>query len=194
MTWVTHKDPRYDLPALVFAAVLGTSWIVTLTPRLQALASGVLVAVVAASLLSIGFGVGGATYELRLAPSSASANPIAPFTATLYSTAGWLRGGPPLRNDGNILALLRKLKREGYDEVAVSGESLASFNAVGVQVLRCRPACALRPTRDPFGAHEVTLAAEQPAAGSPRPCQQIDQADIYVEVASPNAHPRLICP
>ncbi|HEY4996931.1 MAG TPA: glycosyltransferase family 39 protein, partial [Solirubrobacteraceae bacterium] len=41
MTLITHKDPRYTLPALIFMATLGTGWIAT-AARGRALLSGAL--------------------------------------------------------------------------------------------------------------------------------------------------------
>ncbi|MCW3028366.1 MAG: 4-amino-4-deoxy-L-arabinose transferase, partial [Solirubrobacterales bacterium] len=108
MTLITHKDPRYSLPALVFMAVLGTGWIAnaklgrTLFPAL-------LVAVVAINLIGISTGAGRAA---RVALSGAPKNSVlAERELTLYSPDGWLRGGPA--RDGDVLGLMRGLKRLG---------------------------------------------------------------------------------
>ena len=46
MTYLTHKDPRYTLPALVYVSVLGTFWIATRAPgRTRTLLTGGIIAI-----------------------------------------------------------------------------------------------------------------------------------------------------
>jgi len=59
MTLITHKDPRYLLPALVYMAVLGTGWIATAT-RFRGLLTAGLAAVVAINVLGVTIGLGSA--------------------------------------------------------------------------------------------------------------------------------------
>ena len=118
MTWLTHKDPRYDLPALVYIAVLATAWIPGLSQRIRPWLTAALVAAVGASFASLAFGVGGNGYVQRLAlPGAFDKTPLGARYITLYSTQGWLRGAPE-RNDGNVLSLMRALRRRGVTAVS----------------------------------------------------------------------------
>ena len=58
MTYVTLKDPRYTIPALVYMAVLGTSWIPRAAPRLRPWLTGAFGVVVLANFVAVSFGFG----------------------------------------------------------------------------------------------------------------------------------------
>jgi 4-amino-4-deoxy-L-arabinose transferase-like glycosyltransferase len=186
MTLITHKDPRYTLPALVYMAVLGTGWIAT-TTRGRGLLQGVLAAVVAINVLGVSAGLGS---PLRLAlPGGPKIDTVlAERHLTVYSPDGWLRGGP--ERDGDILGLMQGLKRVGVRTVtfdAASSDDI-DFNTSGLQVLAIQ--AGLRPTwvYDPasLGAHDAFVLRHVQAPGDPPPCQRLnDGSGVYVVLGNP---------
>jgi 4-amino-4-deoxy-L-arabinose transferase-like glycosyltransferase len=200
MTWLKHKDPRYDLPALVFAAVLATAWIPRAWPRLRPWLTGALLAAVALSFASVAFGLGGEGYKLRIAlPGAYDRTAIAARNITLYSTHGWLRGAPT-NNSGNVPALMRGLRRDGVRAVSFCCANPIDFNVIGLSVMTID--AGLENRLDPvlLGPHDVFLAAHRPVRGDPPPCQRLsDGTGIYAQVGNPYTHPvfahsKFICP
>jgi Dolichyl-phosphate-mannose-protein mannosyltransferase len=199
MTWLTHKDPRYDLPALVYIAVLATAWIPGLRQRIRPWLTGALVAAVGASFASLAFGVGGNGYVQRLAlPGAFDKTPLGARYITLYSTRGWLRGAPE-RNDGNVLSLMRALRRRGVTAVSFCCANPVAFNVIGLAVMTTE--AGLTHTVDPTALRpaDVFLAAHAPMPGDPPPCQRLrDGTGIYAELGNPVGKPfssyTFICP
>ena len=56
ITYLTLKDPRYALPALVYMAVLGTGWIATARPPLRRWLTAAFGVVVAINFIAVNFG------------------------------------------------------------------------------------------------------------------------------------------
>ncbi len=186
MTLITHKDPRYTLPALVYMAVLGTGWIAT-AMRGRKILTGILLAVVAINLLGVSTGSG---HTLRItlpgAPSGNSA--LAERHITFYSPDGWLRGGP--EHDGDILGLMRGLKRVGVRTVtfdAASSDDI-NFNTSGLQVLAIEAGLEPTWTYNPagLGPHDAFVLRHVPQPGDPPPCQRLnDGSGVYVVLGNP---------
>lgn len=186
MTLITHKDPRYSLPALVYMAVLGTGWIAA-AGRWRRLLEGALVLVVAINVIGVSTGLG-STVRLTLPGGSKIKTGLAERHLTFYSPDGWLRGAP--EHDGDILALMRGLKRVGAQTVtfdAASSDDL-DFNTSGLQVLAIdaglEPTWVYNPAglgpRDAFVLRHV----QQP--GDPPPCQRLnDGSGVYVVLGNP---------
>jgi len=138
MTYITLKDPRYTLPALVYFAVLGTGWIATARPRARRWLTVAVVAIATINFVAVSFGVGSTvSFTLPGAPSPA-VSLVEARTVTLFSPNGWLRGGPV--KDGDLLGLFRGLKRDGVQTVVFDGGSatVPDFNNVGLTVLGSR--------------------------------------------------------
>jgi hypothetical protein len=199
VTWLTHKDPRYDLPALVYCAVLATAWIPRLRRPARPCFTAALLVAVAASFASVAFGLGGNGYRLRFAlPGAFDKTEFGARSLTLYSTSGWLRGAPE-SNDGNVLALMRALRHRGVTAVTFCCANPMDFNVIGLSVVTVEAGVVnpanpvlLRPT-------DVFLAAHTPMPGDPPPCQRLrDGTGIYAElgnpVGKPFAHYTFICP
>jgi hypothetical protein len=202
MTWLTHKDPRYDLSALIYVAVLGTAWIVALGPRVRPWLLGLLGVSVAASFASVAFGLGGAGYQLRVAaPGAHDKTALGARYVTLYSTSGWLRGAPD-NHDGNVLALMRQLRRAGVKGVAFCCVNPVDFSIVGLQLFAIEagiPDLGTSPADlATLGPHDVFLAAHVQMPGEPPPCQTFDGVGIYAQLGNPLATPfaqaQFICP
>lgn len=185
MTLITHKDPRYTLPALVFMAALGAGWTSSLR-RGQALAQGALVAVVLANVIGVSTGLA-SPVRITL-PGAPKNSALLERHLTLYSPEGWLRGGP--ERDGDIIGLLRGLKRAGVRTVtfdAASSDDI-DFNTSGLQVLAIQ--AGLKPTfvYDPpaLGPRDAFLLRHVPQPGDPPPCRRLnDGTGVYVVLGNP---------
>jgi uncharacterized membrane protein YsdA (DUF1294 family) len=186
MTWLTHKDPRYDLPALVYIAVLGTAWIPSLRPRLRRWLTAALLVVAAASFAGVAFGLGGSGYSLRVAlPGAYEKSPIGQRYITLYSTTGWLRGEPE-SNDGNVPALLSGLRRAGITEVTFCCANPIDFNVIGLSVMTTEAGLINPVNPAALGPKGVFLAAHTQLPGEPPPCQRLsDGTGIYAVLGDP---------
>jgi 4-amino-4-deoxy-L-arabinose transferase-like glycosyltransferase len=199
MTWLTHKDPRYDLPALVYIAVLGTAWIPSVRPHLRRWLTAALLAVAAASFASVAFGLGGSAYSSRIAlPGAYAKSPIGERYITLYATTGWLRGVPE-NNDGNVPALLGGLRRDGITAVTFCCANPIDFNVIGLSVMTTEAGLANPVNPAALGPKGVFLAAHTPVPGDPPPCQRLrDGTGIYAELGNPIGKPfsqyTFICP
>jgi hypothetical protein len=185
MTLTTHKDPRYTLPALVFMAVLGSGWIATAT-RGRKLLTGALVAVVAINVIGVSTGFG-KTLRLSL-PGAPTSSVLAERSVTFYSPDGWLRGGP--ERDGDILALMRGLKRIGVHSVTFDAASAndINFNTSGLQVLAIEAGVPPTWTYNPagLGPHDAFVLRRFPQPGDPPPCQRLkDGSGVYVVLGNP---------
>jgi uncharacterized membrane protein YsdA (DUF1294 family) len=190
MTWLTHKDPRYDLPALVYVAVLSTAWIAELRVRPRRWVTAVLGIAVAASFAGVAFGLGG-TYVLRVAlpgahPATYEQSPLGERYVTLYSTRGWLRGAPE-NDDGNVPALLRGLRRDGVTAVTFCCTNPIDFNVIGLSVMTTEAGLENPVNPAVLRPRDVFLAAHAPVVpGDPPPCQRLsDGAGIYAVLGDP---------
>jgi 4-amino-4-deoxy-L-arabinose transferase-like glycosyltransferase len=198
LTWLTHKDPRYSLPALIYIAVLATAWIATLTRSLRRILTVALLCFVASSFVSVAFGVGGEGASLRVAlPGAHDKTPLGVRDITFYYVSGWLRG-PPDNNDGNIGALMRAVRRTGVRQVSYCCVNTADFNPLGLTVMTSE--AGLFPIEpgalSPSG---VFLALHAPMAGDPPACQRMRSGTgIYAELGNPIVKPfssyTFICP
>jgi hypothetical protein len=185
MTLITHKDPRYTLPALIFMAVLGTGWIATATHGRKLLQS-VLVAVAVINLIGVSTGLG-STVRLAL-PGAPRHSVLAERHITFYSPDGWLRGGP--ERDGDILGLMRGLKRAGVRTVtfdAASSDDI-NFNTSGLQALAIEAGLSPTWVYNPagLGPHDAFVLRHVPQAGDAPPCQRLnDGSGVYVVLGNP---------
>ena len=186
MTWLTHKDPRYDLPALVYVAVLATAWIPGIRLRFRRLLTAGLLLAVLASFAGVAFGLGGDGYVLRVAlPGAYAGNQIGQRFITLYSTSGWLRGAPE-SNDGNVPELLRRLRRHGITRVTFCCANPIDFNVIGLSVMTTEAGLFNPVNPAALGPKDVFLAAHAPAPNDPPPCQRLRSGiGIYAELGDP---------
>jgi hypothetical protein len=178
MTLLTHKDPRYTLPALVYVAVLATFWIVAIPRRALRLAvTGALVAVALVNFVGMCFGPGG-TQRVMLALPGARNTIIFPHQLTLYENWGWLRGSP--HHDGDVLGLLKGLRRTGFTAIAIDpGANEVDFSFLGIVPVADSVNMNTAATPVP-GPHLAYLLLHTPVPGDPPPCQRLnDGSGIY---------------
>jgi 4-amino-4-deoxy-L-arabinose transferase-like glycosyltransferase len=123
-------DPRYLMPILVYAAVLGTAWIVLL-PRRWRLAVGPALGVLAVlNVASVSFGLGS---RVALAWPGTPERTFGSGHVTLYSPQGWLVGAP--EKGGDIPAIVRAQKRRGIQQLGFESGGPAYFNSQGLWAL-----------------------------------------------------------
>lgn len=207
MTYLTHKDPRYSLPGLVYVAVLGTFWIPHIARRRLRLGVTAAVIVVAAiNFVGMSTGLGGQQRVMLSLPGSQNTM-IYPRQFTLYENTGWLRGGPA--TDGNARALLAWLHESGVTNIALDpNHDLPDFSTLGYIPFAEQEqiATSATPLQRPDSAY---LFLKYPVAGDPPACQsltggyslyivrgRIDGLDTQAlkDPANPGRQYALVCP
>jgi hypothetical protein len=198
VTYISLKDPRYSLPALVYVAVLATGWIATARPRLRRWLSAVFGVIVLANFVAVSFGVGP---TLRITfPGAPGGSLAGARMVTFFSPQGWLRGGPA--KDGNLLALLRGLRRVGFQAVEFDGGSanIADFNQSGLIAMAVEAGLPVPPySFASLGPRDAYVLRHYPVPGDPPPCQRLgDGSGVYVEFGNPQRAPfqeqTFVCP
>jgi hypothetical protein len=198
VTYISLKDPRYSLPALVFMAVLATGWIATARPRLRRWLTTIFGVIVAANFIAVSFGAG-PTLSITF-PGAPSTSLAGARVLTFFSPAGWLRGGPA--KDGDLLALLRGLHRVGVQQVEFDGGSanIPDFSPAGLDALALEAGLPAPPySFASLGPHDAYVLRHYIVAGDPPPCQRLDDGSgVYVVLGNPQRAPfqelTFICP
>jgi len=196
MTLITHKDPRYSLPALVYLAVLGTGWIAAARWRVPLTAA--FVGVVVLNVIGVSTGLAG-TVRVAL-PGAPTGSVLAERSFTLYSPDGWLRGAP--EHDGDLLALMRGLKQMGVKTVTFDAGSSddINFNTSGLQVLATEAGLPFTGVYNPaaLGPHDAFVLRHIPQPWDPPPCQRLnDGTGVYVVLGYayiPFSNYTFVCP
>jgi hypothetical protein len=186
ITLIRHKDMRFTLPALIYIAVLATGWIVLARPRVRLAATAVLAAILAVNFAGVSGGLG-APVRIIL-PGAPAVSAVRARQITLYSPEGYIRGGP--EHDGDILALMRALKRAGVRTITFDAGStdVSDFTTYGLQVRAIQ--AGLTPTAvynlGALGPHDAFMLRRAPQPGDPPPCQRLrDGSGVYVELGDP---------
>jgi len=199
MTYLTLKDPRYTLPALVYMAVLATSWLPRVRPRLRPWLTGAFGVVVLANAIAVSFGFG-PTLQIVF-PGAPTASTAGARVITFYSPNGWLRGGPV--HEGDVLGIMRGLKRLGVVQIAVDGGSANSpdFNNAGLSALAIVAGLSVPGVENlpAMGPLDAFILRRVPMPGDPPPCQMLDDGTgIYVSRGNPLMFPfnetTFVCP
>jgi Dolichyl-phosphate-mannose-protein mannosyltransferase len=198
ITLIRHKDVRFTLPALIYVAVLATGWIVLARPRVRLGATAILGLVLTVNFLGVSIGIG---HTVRIAlPGASATSGIYTRQITLYSPEGYLRGGP--EHDGDVLALMRELKRAGIRSITFDAGStdVSDFTTYGLQVRAIQAGLTPTLVYDPstLGPHDAFMLRHVPEPGDPPPCQRLkDGSGVYVELGDafkPFETYTLICP
>ncbi len=187
ITLIRHKDVRFTEPALIYVAVLAAGWIVLARsrPRLAAAATALLGVILAVNFVAVSTGFG---HTVRIALPGAPPSGLYTRQITLYSPEGYIRGGPV--HDGDILALMRGLKRAGIQSITFDAASsdVGDFDTYGLEVRAIQ--AGLKPTvvYDPtaLGPHDAFMLRHFPQPGDAPPCQRLrDGSGVYVELGNP---------
>lgn len=188
-------DARYSIPMVLYMAVFAAGWISRLPLASRGVAAAALAAVALANSLGVGFGVGP---PLASAPSNATYEQQ-PGRVTFYANYGlWI--GPPTR-DGDLLGLLRALRRGGVREVRwYSDQELESdYSLQGITVLA--RIAGLEVPRAPIdlahaSRYDAILRHGGPEPGLPGPCTVLQSgAGVWVQRgASQGAEAWSYCP
>jgi 4-amino-4-deoxy-L-arabinose transferase-like glycosyltransferase len=108
-------DTRYGMPLLLYLAVFGSGWIVSLKRRSgRVIATSALVLIALFNTLGASFGVGG-NYRITL-PGAAPELLDTPGVLTFHANDGFLVSSP--QRDGDVLGLMQALGRNGIRGVA----------------------------------------------------------------------------
>ncbi len=185
ITLIRHKDMRFTLPALIYIAVLATGWIVLARPRLRLAATAVLVAILAINFLGVSIGIG---HAVRIALPGAPPGALRTRQLTLYSPEGYIRGGP--EHDGDILALMRELKRAGLRTITFDAGStdVPDFTQYGLQVRAIQAGLTATAVYNlgALGPHDGFMVRHFPQPGDALPCQRLnDGSGVYIELGNP---------
>jgi len=182
LTGTYVHDPRYSIPMLVYLAVFGAGWLSRLARPAQVTLAATLVLIALANTLGVGFGVGG---TVKLGANAADSYQQQD-TVTFYGNLGlWV--SKPTR-DGDLLGLLRALRRAGVREVRWldSRKGYSDFSDPGIAALaRIAGLGIAGETVDPTTAsrHDAFLTHGLPAPGFPRPCTTLaDHAGVWVKL------------
>jgi hypothetical protein len=175
-------DPRYSIPMTLYLAVFGAGWISRLPRPLLAGTASVLVLVALANTLGVGWGVGS---PVTSSPTNAIYEQQ-PGRLTYYANYGlWV--GPPAR-DGDLLGLLRALRRHGERDVrwSTEAESEIEFSLPGVAILARIAGLRIASMQvDPLAASRsyAFLIHGQRPPGFPPPCITLrDGAGVWVRL------------
>ena len=193
ITLLRHHDVRYTMGASVYVAVLGTAWIARLRPHWRLTASAVLVAAVLAAQLGATFGVGRTAGQLPLSNGAIHEGEGVPprDRIVLYSSLDYLVSGP--LHGGDVLGLLRGLRREGVDRIATEDRGDVNdhmFETVGLLVFARVAGLSFEGLDPPRpGATVAHLIRAGEFDGSP-PCTRLyNGTGVWVQVAGRDACP-----
>jgi 4-amino-4-deoxy-L-arabinose transferase-like glycosyltransferase len=183
ISYVMPHDSRYSLPALVYLATLGTGWLVGLPRRAPTVAGAVLAAILLANTAGVDFGVGSPV--VATLPGAPASSGLGERRLTFYTTAG-----APVR-DGDLLGLLRALRRSGVQAVHWDGvgESVGTnFTRQGIGVLAglAGMAASIVPDYHGFGPHDAFLLRRPRGSLGAPACLRLDQAtSIWIVLGDP---------
>ena len=163
--FIPFKDNRYILPFLVYAAVLGTAWIVTLPRRWRMLAAAAVVAVSAMNFAVVSLGLGG---TVAVEVPGISAREPDHRSVALYTSSGWLTSGP--ERGGDIPGIVDREIENGVRELGFEPGGSVFFNSQGLGALAAMHRVA--PTMDPkaLGPDGLFVFTRRPVGRFSRPC------------------------
>jgi hypothetical protein len=197
LTYLSLKDPRYTLAALVYMAVLGTGWLVALGARARMLATGAFLLVACVNVVAT---LTGAGEQVRLSlPGAPTSSGLGERQLTLYQPDGYIAGRP--LPDGEVLDMLHGARRAGFGTVELDpGADTVTLNASGLTVLLRQAGLRRPPTYAPqtLTERELFLQVRLPAPDQPPPCVRMEDGRLLYLVRGnplrPPAQLRFVCP
>ncbi len=185
VTWQLPHDVRYILPLLVYVAVLGSGWILTL-PRNGRLVAGSLLALVASvNMLGASFSSG---HHVRVAlPGANKGSAVLARSFSLYEDDGYAHGAPVQSDD--LLSKLRELRARGVRQVQwdMVDASKLTFNYEGLRAYALIAELAAAPTQGGYLPDVVALYTKSAGKGG-KPCATMyDGTEIFMAYGDPRA-------
>jgi hypothetical protein len=170
-TFISLKDARYTLPAMVFVAVLATGWVPSLRGRARAVAAVALGCAAAVTFVGTSFGIG-SQVAVKL-PGAPSNTLLGERSAHIYQPGGYLASAP--RDDSDVMRLMRAVKAAGIDTMELDPGGDVTWNTDGLSLLMGQAGLQRPPTYAPatLAPDTAFLTRHQPAPGLPRPCGHI---------------------
>ena len=169
ITYLTHKDPRYSLPGLVYIGVLGTFWLPSIGRRAwRVTALAAVMGFAAINVIGMSTGLGG-THRLAISlPNARNDAMIYTRQLAIYQNQGWLQGGP--EHDGNVPALLKGLAATGVNQISADGytANAPDFNQAGISPYASQVGIQTFSTPNP-SINGVLLVLHVPKPGDPPP-------------------------
>lgn len=183
MTYLTLKDARYTLPALVFVAALGVAWVPALKPHLRKFAAGGFAAVAAVNLIGISLGIGGL---VAIKGPDSPDSLLGERSVRFYSAAGYLQSAP--RDDADALRVMKDLREEGIEVVELDPGGDPTFSLTGLQALVSIAGLRQPPRYDPADlAPDTPFLTRHPFGDAgPRPCGVLDDGQGFFVVRQQN--------
>ncbi len=173
--FISFRDNRYMLPALVYAAVLGTAWIVTLPAPWRILATAGLAGVAAMNFAAVSFGLQG---HVTLALPGFSTDVADHGRVALYSSSGWLTSGP--EKGGDVPGIIERQLDGGVRAIGFETGGTLWFNNQGLAALAAMR--AIPTTTDPraLKADGLFVFTRRPVGPFARPCvRAVDGTPIF---------------
>jgi hypothetical protein len=193
---LSHNDTRYTMPIVVYVGILGSAWFATSSRRWLRTALGtLLVAICALNLFTVSTGSGpDAAVDLGIGAATVPDH----GRLTLFSTAGWLVGGP--EQGGDVEASLKAAKAQGARYVAIDrvGVGGSDYNVTGLGILIRFAGLEVAPNNDYAALGPRDLFATSGGSQAP-PCGVgAEGTPIYFE-RGPDVQPvasadNLVCP
>ena len=189
-------DPRYSLPVLVYAALIGTFWIERVRPVAALAVTGALVAVFLVNVVMISFGKGD---DVVIDTPNSVESPIGQWRFTVVNPGGYTIGKPHRHGGGSAFEdAFRRAREMGFERVVLQPESLNTggynLNGLGVLAYAAGLEYAGYKTEDvePNGIYVFRAAPEQVRGFGP--CLvSFDNTGIYF-MDGPPPGGKLFCP
>jgi 4-amino-4-deoxy-L-arabinose transferase-like glycosyltransferase len=204
LTWIALMATpihvvRYQLPAIVYLAVLGTIWMVQLRPLARSVAVAALALAITASVLGSTFGVGGAVRValVRHLPTDRTVMGVAPTDQVVLHTNRVFELSGPRRGD-DLLALLRAMRRNGIQTVSwlPSQDEPYDYDHAGIDILIAMAGMGTLPTFDPGNMPPGAALLIRDSLPGVRPCARMAGGhDVWLRRGGvPDARVPAYCP
>ena len=184
ITYLSLKDPRYTLPALVFVAALAVAWVPSLHGMPRRVAVGALVAVAAINAIGISTGLGG---TVQLADPDRPPTTLGERSVRIYEPSGYVVGAA--RDDSDVLRVMRAVRADGVTTMELDPGGDATFSSSGLQVLLRLAGLHQPPVyrANALGPRTAFLLRHPVPAGGPEPCGRMDDGQGIYMILGGNA-------
>ena len=194
---ISLDDPRYLIPGIVYAGLLGTGWIVSLPWSAKVFAIGALGTVFLINTTLVNY-VSGDEYAKITLPG-ARGSPIGERSFTLYSNRGYVEGRPhaggatPL-----IIDMLRRAREDGARRVVFQPESMNNggynLDALAIMALQAGLEVPGFDWRALASDDIYVFRIDRTQAGRPACLDSWDSTGLYMVKGPPSPGKPYYCP